>query len=161
MNNSHSRKANPIEFDQIYLMGSDVWADGSEAEYLHACRTSPKYARGTWYVLENANGVITSSLIVYKLAPEQFGIGSIATSKALRKQGHASKLISDILRQINEESSGSAIFLYSDIAPEFYERFNFVQIPQLAQRYKTTTCMVLGKGIEKFFSDKSTTPEYF
>ena len=161
MKSSHSRKADQSEFDQIYMMGFDVWAEGSEAEYLVECRTSPKYARGIWYVLENENGALTSSLIVYKLAPDQFGIGSIATPKALRKQGHASKLISDVLLQINEESSGATIFLYSDIEPEFYERFNFVRIPPLAQRYKTTTCMARGKGIEKFFLDKTTTPEYF
>lgn len=160
MKNKCVRKANQSEFDQIFMMGFDVWADGSESEYLTACRTSPKYARGNFYVLENENGELLSSLILYKLGPEEFGIGSIATPPTLRKQGHASKIISDVLKEIEAESPTSVVFLYSDIEPEFYERFNFTRIPQEAQRYKTTTCMVRSKNIEKF-TDKTATPEYF
>ncbi len=155
-----SRKADQSEFDQIFMMGLDAWAEGAETEYLADCRTSAKYARGNWYVLENESGALISSLIVYRLGSNEYGIGSIATPKALRKQGHASRLISDVLQQIEEESPEAIIFLYSDIEPEFYERFNFVRIPPLAQRYKTTTCMVRGKDIGKF-SDKMDTPEYF
>jgi predicted N-acetyltransferase YhbS len=155
------RKAMPSEFDQIYLMGSDVWAEGSEADYLQACRNSSKYTRGTWYVLENELGEIISSLIIYNLSPEQFGIGSIATLKTLRKQGYATKLISEALRHINEVSQAATVFLYSDISPEFYERFGFIRLPLLAQRYKSTTCMALGNGIEKCPSDKIVAPEYF
>jgi predicted acetyltransferase len=161
MKKTHSRIATQNEFNQIYMMGFDVWAEGSEGEYLSECQTSSKYARGTWYVLENENGKLTSSLIVYNLGPDQFGIGSIATPKLLRKQGYASRLISDILKKIDKDSPKASVFLYSDIEPEFYKRFNFVHIPAVAQRYKATTCMVRGKEIEKYFSDKNLTPEYF
>lgn len=160
MKNRHSRRAAQSEYDQIFMMGFDVWAEGAEDEYLAACRTSPKYARGNWHVLENENRALISSLIVYKLGPDEYGIGSIATAKALRKQGHVSRLISDVLKQIEEESPTAAIFLYSDIEPDFYERFDFAPVPQIAQRYKNTTCMVRGKHIEKF-TDKMATPEYF
>lgn len=111
-------------------------------------------------MLEDENGALISSLIVYNLGKDRYGIGSIATPKALRKRGHASKIISDVLEQIEDKSPAAAIFLYSDIEPEFYERFNFARMPQLAQRYKTTTCMVRGEDTGKF-SDKTDTPEYF
>lgn len=155
-----TRKAEQNDFDLIFMMGFDTWAEGSESDYLTHCRASTKYARGNWYVLENENGNLVSSLILYRLAPNEYGIGSIATVNNLRTQGYASKLIYDVLQQIDQASPGSIIFLYSDIKPEFYKRFNFVQIPQAAQRYKTTTCMVRGMDIGKF-SNQEITPEYF
>ncbi|MGZ3788982.1 MAG: GNAT family N-acetyltransferase [Bacteriovorax sp.] len=154
------RKAIQSEFDQIYLMGLDVWAEGPEEEYLTACRTSPKYEKGTWYVL-GEGAQLLSSLILYQLGEGKFGIGSIATPKALRKRGYGSKLLSEVINLIESSSSETFIFLYSDIEPEFYEKFKFVKIPPIAQRYKTTTCMVRGQNIGKFFNDKLTTPEYF
>ncbi len=161
MNNSQVRKADLSELDQIYLMGADVWADDTEAKYLEACRSSSKYTRGTWYVLADENGKLTCSLIVYKFGPDQFGIGSIATMLSERKQGHASKLIAGVLEAIAQESSKATVFLYSDIEPKFYERFGFVRLPPIAQRYLKTTCMVRSADIDKFISDKTTTPEYF
>jgi predicted N-acetyltransferase YhbS len=155
------RKAKPSEFDQIYMMGFDVWAEGPEADYLVGCRTSSKYARGTWYVLENESGKLVSSLIVYQLSPGQFGIGSIATPVALRKQGYASVLIAKVLAQLDLISTKTIVFLYSDIEPQFYERFGFVQLPAEAQRYKTTTCMVRCENPGGPFADQSATPEYF
>ncbi|MBY0385346.1 GNAT family N-acetyltransferase [bacterium] len=160
MKKKYSRKADKSEFDPIFMMGFDAWAEGSESDYLNTCRTSPKYAHGDWYVLENENGAIISSLIVYKFGSGEYGIGSIATVKNLRRQGNASKLISDVLEQIEKESPKATLFLYSDIIPDFYERFGFVQLPLTAQRYKTTTCMVRGKDTKKFLAPE-TTPEYF
>ena len=161
MENRLSRKAHQSELDQIYMMGFDVWAEGACEDYLTACRSSPKYKRGTWYVLETENGHLITSLIVYALAPDQFGIGSIATPKHLRRQGNASQLISDVIRQIEQASPGATIFLYADIGPDFYERFNFARLPPHAQRYGTTTCMVRGENTAKLFSDNIATPEYF
>jgi predicted GNAT family N-acyltransferase len=160
MQTNRFRKANPNELDQIYMMGVDVWAEGSALEYLEACRISPKYARGQCYVLENESGELISSLILYRLGLTRFGIGSIATPKALRRNGSASQLISEVLQHIESESPEAEIFLYSDIAPEFYERFGFLRLPPTAQRFKTSTCMIRSKNIQNF-SDPSATPEYF
>lgn len=156
-----SRKAKPDDLDQIYMMGFDVWSESAESEYLEVCRSSTKYAKVNWHVLEGENGDLVCSLIVYKFAPDQFGIGSIATPKEWRKRGYATRLISDVLKELDESASGSKVFLYSDIDPKFYEGFGFIQLPSVAQRYKTTTCMVRGTEVEKFFSDKLSTPEYF
>ena len=156
-----SRKADPGEFDQICMMGFDTWGNAvSEAEYLSGCRASPKYKKGIWYILED-EGELISSLIVYEFGDNKFGIGSLATPKHLRKQGYASKLITWVIENIEKNNGNAILFLYSDIEPEFYGKFEFLKLPTEAQRYKTTTCMIRGKNIEKFFSDKLANPEYF
>jgi ribosomal protein S18 acetylase RimI-like enzyme len=155
------RQANPADLIQVYLMGFDTWSDGRpEADYLEACQASPKYKRGTWYVLD-ADSQLLSSLIVYQLSPERLGIGSIATPKSLRKKGYASKLLSKVISQLEEQYPGAVIFLYSEISPEFYERFGFQRLPPALQRYEEAVCMVRGRAIQSFGTDRSITPEYF
>jgi ribosomal protein S18 acetylase RimI-like enzyme len=124
-----TRRATPTEFDQIYRMGSDVWCEGSEDAYLASCRDSTKYAHGIWYVLESYDGELLSSLIVYDFEEGRYGIGSIATPTSFRKQGHASQLLAEVVRLIEEESPGATLFLYSDIDPSFYEKFEFTRVP--------------------------------
>lgn len=154
------RKADSKDLDSIYLMGYDVWSDGNtEAEYLNECRSSLKYKRGTWYVLEQ-NSALLSSLIIYEFKANAFGIGSIATPERWRELGYASYLISNVIKLLGDQSLPAQVFLYSDINPEFYERFGFQKLPMVAQRYKTTTCMARGAELGDFASvDQS--PEYF
>lgn len=155
------RKAKKEEFDQIFMMGFDVWSEGSsENDYLTECQTSSKYRKGTWYVLSDDLKLI-SSLIVYDFGNNILGIGSISTPRSLRKKGYASKLISGVIKEIEKSSFGCSIFLYSDIEANFYEKFNFVKLPDNLQRYKTTTCMVYGKNIQQFLLNEINSPEYF
>ena len=73
---THIRKAMPEDLDSIYLMGIDVWSDGStEKEYLSECRSSPKYKKGEWFVLVDSQDNPISSLITYMLAENTIGIG--------------------------------------------------------------------------------------
>lgn len=65
-----------------------------------------------------------------------------------------------MITQIEAENPEAIIFLYSDIAPEFYLKFKFVKLPDSAQRYKTTTCMARGQGAQDLY-DKLSIPEYF
>ncbi len=109
---------------------------------------------------KNKTSELISSLILYELGPTRFGIGSISTPKALRTKSYASQLISEVIQGIEVESPEAEIFLYSDIAPEFYERFGFLRLPPTAQRYKTSTCMIRSKNVEAFF-EPSSTPKYF
>lgn len=142
-------------------MGFDVWAEGaSETDYLDSCRTSPKYKKGTWYVLEE-DSYLLSSLIAYQQGPKQFGIGSISTPKSLRKNGYASYLILNVIAELEEMDPEVTIFLYSDISPEFYEKFGFQRLPAELQRYKTTICMARGSAVQNLITDKAATPEYF
>jgi predicted acetyltransferase len=154
-------KALPHELDRIYLMGFDIWGNGnSETRYLNECRESKKYKKGIWYVLKEGEQLL-SSLIVYDFGNNTFGIGSIATSPALRKQGYASQLISGVIDEIEKQSPDATFFLYSDITPEFYKRFGFVSLPAEMQKYKTTICMIRTKEHVTAFVEKNGVPDYF
>ncbi len=155
-----TRKSLPNEMDQIFLMGKDIWALGSEEDYLKTCHASTKYKEGTWYVLSDGDQIL-SSLVVYTFSKDCFGLGSIATVPNYRKMGLASRLIKDVLADIETESPEAMIFLYSDIDPAFYEKFQFVKLPQNAQKYKTTTCMLRHSNPEKYLVESLKVPDYF
>lgn len=158
--NPNVRPANSDDLDAIFLMGFEAWSDGnSKNDYLDECRSSSKYKRGSWFVFEE-NGNLLSSLITYHFKADTFGIGSIATPRLNRNKGHASKLIFEVLKRFDQSSKTVRIFLYSDIKPEFYEKFGFKRLPEVAQRYQTTTCMVRGANPKEFISTDQV-PEYF
>lgn len=155
-----TREPKTEEFDEIYKMGFDVWADGESLEsYLDGCRTSPKYRNGEWFVLEK-NGSLLSSLLLHSFENNIYGVGSIATATNQRKNGYASVLIENVLRNLQTNRNSKITYLYSDINPEFYERFGFKILPQSLQKYKTTTCMVRFTDSEIDFG-KLNPPTYF
>ena len=161
LNEIKATKASTDEYEEIYMMGYDVWGDGAtKIDYLNLCRDLSKYKKGQWYVLKDGD-LLLSSLIVYKLSENTFGIGSISTPIFLRKKGFASKLISQVIELLKNDFNAYAIFLYSDIEPEFYEKFGFEKLPQSYQRYKTTTCMVRGHDLNRYFNHEFKAPEYF
>ena len=133
-----TRKATTSEMDHIYMMGFDAWTDGqSEEKYLEGCQTSPKYAKGTRYVLEDSEGKAISSLITYDLdsanGKPAIGIGSIATEKMQRKKGFAGQLLWDVINLFFERDGSRVFFLYSDIGPKYYEQFGFIKLPEQFQ----------------------------
>lgn len=127
------RPAAASELDAVYRMGFDVWGEGLGLDaYLAGCRASPKYAAGTWWVSADGDDVPLSSLLAHEIAlpsgAPAVGLGSIATPPELRGRGHASRLISEFLR-VREATHGTEVFfLFSDIAPAFYERFGFAAL---------------------------------
>jgi predicted acetyltransferase len=155
------RRAHFEELDQIYNMGMDAWSDGaSRDQYLKDCLNSSKYKAGKWFVLSDSSNLL-SSLIVYDFGSKVFGIGSIATPREVRRRGYASTLIRLVISDIERNHAEAAIFLYSDIQPEFYEKFGFVRLCQKAQKYETTICMVRSCEFERFEQDISSSPPYF
>ena len=159
MNDLKFREAVESDFCQIYMMGFDVWSIGSsQAEYLEGCRTSPKYKKGKWFVLSKGDDLL-SSLIAYDFGKEIAGIGSIATSENIRKQGYASKLISEVILHLEEQRGITTLFLYADISPAFYERFGFVRLPQNSQKYPNSICMVRSKA--NTMIEPELIPKYF
>ena len=155
------RKAELSEFDSIYGMGFDVWADGKTlADYLVGCRESPKYARGEWFVTTIGNAPV-SSLILYSFSAGVFGIGSIATDLTHRKKGYASLLIEGVVNLLARERSAKHVFLYSDLSPEFYERLHFRRLPAELQKALNTVCMVRFVGESPDRIDDLNPPGYF
>lgn len=127
------RTATGSELERVYRMGFDVWGEGLALDaYLAGCRASPKYAAGAWWVLAGKDGRLESSLLAHEIpmpsgAPA-VGLGSIATPPELRGRGHASRLITAFLRAREESHGTDVFFLFSDIAPAFYERFGFTTL---------------------------------
>ncbi len=139
------RPAKPEEMDTIFMMGFDVWSEGTTAQqYLKECQSSEKYKRGKWFVLENSKNQPVCSLITYSFDNEKIGIGSIATQPDFRGKGLASLLVKKFL---DSASSKQMIFLYSDISPKLYERLGFRALPKQLQQYQTSTCLVWGNGL--------------
>lgn len=106
-----------------------------EEDYLESCRTSVKYKHGIWYV-GYANEQPVTSLILYSFT--NYGIGSVATNPNDRGKGYAKQLIQGIL----EEKAGETIFLYSDIASQFYEKIGF-QALELEKQPNLASCLMV------------------
>jgi len=157
------RLATSDDFDEIFIMGFDVWSDGqNENDYLDGCHASQKYKKGQWWVLSNDDGLLVSSLISYKLNVRSWGIGSLATPITFRGKGYASELLKGVCEELIRTKSAKAIFLFSDINPEFYEKHGFVALPKKIQKFKNTTCMVKTENqTEIWLDDDFEVPTYF
>lgn len=148
------------------MMGFDVWGDGAfELAYLEGCRASPKYARGTWHVLEDDEGVALSTLIVYRLEPAvgrpAFGIGSVATAPSARRRGFASRLIERVVQSM---PSDAIVFLHADVDPALYERLGFKALPARLQSRTDSVAMMRAsrEAHSAYLADPSVcAPAYF
>ena len=156
------RKAAAADMDDVYLMGYDVWGKGERIpEYLASCRRSLKYNQGEWFLLEDSGHLAVSSLIVYRLTAESVGIGSIATTPEKRKRGFGAQLIRSTVESLDQRKM-TAIFLFSDIAPKFYEQFGFKALPQEYQKHSGSVCMIRARSIDSFLRDPHfQLPAYF
>ncbi|WP_186648811.1 GNAT family N-acetyltransferase [Fluviispira vulneris] len=140
------RKAVEKDFPAVYFMGHETWGQGLTIdEYSKKCSESDKYDNGQWYVLE-VDKKIVSSLICYRnsfgLDAHTVGIGSVATLPEYRKRGYVSFLMHDIVSNQDHGKDARAFLLFSDIKPEFYEKFGFKILPSHLQRYKKSITMV-------------------
>ncbi len=156
------KPASPMDMDDIYMMGFDVWGEGENKEtYLEQCRTSPKYKRGKWFVLETSEGERVCSLITYALEAGVAGVGSIATIPKERRKGYATHILKAILNKFSDEGT-NVVYLYSDIAPQLYERLGFQSLPSKFQKHPGSTCMVRGISIEQLAATSGyQPPSYF
>lgn len=155
---TYVRNAKMYELDQVYLMGEDAWSNGSSiAKYLDECRKSQKYQRGQFKVLTDGKELL-SSLIVYDLSEDRLGIGSIATPVKYRNNGYASRLVS----LVTEQAIQADIFLFSDIASNFYEQLGFLQLPHHYQAYSDSICMLkTTRPLETWLKLGLDVPTYF
>lgn len=136
------RQAQADERDFIFSEGYREWS--KNRTYAQYCADNAREdAYGTRFVLE-VKGEIVSSLILLRLkditGKSAYGIGSVLTSKIHAGKGYATQLLNSCIRQSSEEDS--FIFLYSDISPDFYFRFNFRILPSEFQKYEKSVCMV-------------------
>lgn len=131
-------------------MGYDAWgAELPMQMYLESCLASYKYKLGTFYVLENDEGALVSSCIVYPLSAfggavseRAVGIGSIATAASERHRGYATLLLALLMKQLENEGV-DAFFLHSDISPKLYETLGFVAAPNECRNKSDTAIPML------------------
>ena len=98
------RAATLNDMNSIYTMGYDAWGDGLELnKYLFSCNNSEKYKKGTWYILEERNCIL-SSIICYSLPSiydiSTIGIGSLSTVSDKRRNGFARILLDAVKKSI-------------------------------------------------------------
>jgi predicted GNAT family acetyltransferase len=132
------------EMDQVYLMGFDTWGekDGkTQQEHIEECKTSPRYAEGTWYVLEDEQlKKIVSSLIVHPLKPwqnfEVRGIGTVATHPEYRRKGYGSEILTQVILKLEGQNHVGVILIGADDEKirDYYNRLGFQVLPDSFQR---------------------------
>jgi GNAT superfamily N-acetyltransferase len=118
-----------------------IWNDG--LEFSHYVQFWEAQLNTTWgaghldRVALLENGRVLSSAKRYDLSARVdgrirrvLGIGAVFTSPARRGRGGAERLISAVLETAEAEGYEYAM-LFSEIAPAFYERFDFVPVPLL------------------------------
>ena len=98
------RTATLDDMNSIYTMGYDAWGDGLELnKYLFSCNNYEKYKKGTWYILEERNCIL-SSIICYSLPSiydiSTIGIGSLSTVSDKRRNGFARILLDAVKKSI-------------------------------------------------------------
>lgn len=137
------RRAKPQEILELFWEGYKVWSRNRTFEQ-YSADNGKEDAYGTRYVIEE-NGELVSSLILLKLKDLSrkriYGIGSVLTPLVHKKKGYASELLKNCLEQV--DSSNAIIFLYSEVAPAFYERFHFRVLPPRLQKDTGSICMAL------------------
>jgi predicted acetyltransferase len=97
-------------------------------------------------VLENASGEPVSSLILYQLdqvnGMPAIGIGSIATVPSDRLKGRAGQLLWEVMTLFHERDGSRVFYLHADINPKFYEKFEFIKLPDKFQLKEGSTTMI-------------------
>jgi GNAT superfamily N-acetyltransferase len=96
-----------------------------------------------------------SSLIVYQdsfgLGQGCFGIGSLATTPAMRGQGFGAHLLCAVTNMLLSDPNTVATFLHADIDHHFYERRGY-------RRIQSGDCIHFSLGLSHYISEP---PTYF
>ena len=136
------RQATTEERQSLFEEGYQEWSKNRTFEQ-YCIDNGKEDAYGRRYVIED-NGEIVSSTIVLNLKTINdhpvYGIGSVLTPKRYAGKGYATQLMKDCIELINDDRP--YIFLFSDIDPSFYQRFNFRILPPPFQKKPKSVCMV-------------------
>jgi predicted acetyltransferase len=159
-----ARLAQPDDMRTAFLFAHAEWGEGRTAEeHVAHCFASPKYARGTWYVLTR-DALPVSTLIAYwgafGLPAQVVGIGSVATAPGERGKGYALRLVDAVVKELEEADS---FFLYSDVPPQLYEKAGFHVLSREYQRYDRSIAMMRAgqKSVSEVITQGFRAPDYF
>lgn len=129
----------------LFKQGYQEWSKNRSFEQ-YCIDNSKEDTIGTRYVLDKDGEIVCSAIVIrFKDLNNRaiYGIGSVLTPRNHRGKGYASKFLRECLNLINKKDN--IIFLYSDINPSFYQKFNFKVLPASLQKHKKSICMVLCK----------------
>ena len=140
--------ATGIYLQQILDDTFPVWNDGLDREryarYWDAQRLTPWGSTHLDRVALVENGVVVSSAKRYDLSARiegrirrVLGIGAVFTPPARRGRGAARQLLESVLETAETDGYEYAM-LFSEIAPAFYERLDFVPIPIVETKLEVT-----------------------
>ncbi len=132
-------RVDEILIDHILDGTHELWHDGlarpAYSQFWRAQVATPWGQRHLtrWALVEGDE--VLSSAKLYRFAAtldgravEIGGLGAVFTPASNRRRGAASELINRLLEQCAADGCDAAL-LFSEIGPEYYERFGFVTIP--------------------------------
>lgn len=150
------REAWPEERPLLYEWGHREWPKNRTlAQYIEDNQKEEAY--GTRFVLVADDGEVAASLMLLKLRPYLYGLGSIVVAPAARGRGVGTQLLTECLQMHKE----AAFMLYSEIGTSYYERFGFTALPDEYQRYPQGICMVKAPPQQREQIMKEPIPDYF
>ena len=137
------RESYPEEINEILIEGYQVWSKNRTLEQ-YCIDNRKEDAYGTRYVMEDNDEVVSSLILLHfdnLFDKKVYGIGSVLTHRNHKSHGYATELLNNCIRLVHNDDS--MIFLYSEISPAFYERFQFRVLPDYLQKDSNSICMVL------------------
>ncbi len=116
----------------------NIWSPGlSKTDYYFyiARQLSHPWARKNYrYMVYHDRGEIAGSLKIYGIdlasrgrSYRAAGLGAVYTTESCRGKGFGAKLMESVIALVRDEGF-DAVYLFSDIDPEFYGRFGFRQM---------------------------------
>ncbi|MBI5596858.1 MAG: GNAT family N-acetyltransferase [Elusimicrobia bacterium] len=144
---AYARELDGTQVVQALTDSHSLWGGSSTLELrLEKTRARLESAGPTLFRMSglvDADGRVAASLKLYGLeldAPRgpvpTAGIGAVFTPEPRRRQGLAERLLRTVLEEQYSEGAGAA-WLFSDIAPAYYEKTGFRRFPALTRVFET------------------------
>lgn len=130
---------------------AEAWGTGLSADgYLRReqqlrALAVPRLGMRTWLLVDGIDRILSSCetfTFPSVLRPgeseswgQSYGVASVFTEGALRKKGHATRMLDLLCQALREERGAHAVVLYSDVGAALYARSGFVARPAFDWRW--------------------------
>ena len=139
------RTAMPQDERELLLFGHETWGNGLSAEtFVRDAMASPNHQRGVRHLLEDLQHQLVSKVGVLRFARGVVGLYSIATRPEARGKGYGSVLVRAVMELLRLEEPETRFLLFSEVAPDMYERLGFRVLPDEFQHFRPSVAMATG-----------------
>jgi GNAT superfamily N-acetyltransferase len=130
---------------------AEAWGTGLSADgYLRReqqlrALAVPRLGMRTWLLVDGIDRILSSCetfTFPSVLRPgegeswgQSYGVASVFTEGALRRKGHATRMLDLLCQALREERAAHAVVLYSDVGAALYARSGFVARPAFDWRW--------------------------